>query len=154
MVEIGIQGTAAQIIVAHSKHKIIAIATACEAIANLALSIVLGSQMGITGVAVGTLIPTTVTALAVSLPYASRLAGARPREVATRIGLPALQAIAIVAVLRALRPVLAFHSMALLLVASVALFLAFVGINLFVLSGERATYRSMVRDRVPGWSRA
>jgi O-antigen/teichoic acid export membrane protein len=150
MVEVGVQGTAAQIIVAHSKHKIIAIATACEAVANLALSIVLGTQFGITGVAVGTVIPTTVTAFVVALPYASRITGTRARELAAGIGLPALEAIAIVGVLRALRPALAFHSMPLLLAASAALFLAFVGVNLLVLSGERATYRSMVRGRVWG----
>jgi hypothetical protein len=91
-----------------------------------------------------------VTAVVVALPYASRITGTRARELAAGIGLPALEAIAIVGVLRALRPALAFHSMPLLLAASAALFLAFVGVNLLVLSGERATYRSMVRGRVWG----
>lgn len=148
MVEIGIQGTAAQIIVAHSKHKVIAIAMGWEAIANLALSIILGSQIGITGVAVGTLIPATVTAFAVALPYAARITGTSARELAPRIAIPVLQALAIVAALRALRPVLAFSSMPLLLAASAALVLCFVAVNLFVFSGERATYRSMVRVRL------
>jgi O-antigen/teichoic acid export membrane protein len=151
MVEFAVQGTAAQVIIAHSKHKVIAIATACEAAANLLLSVLLGSRFGITGVAAGTLIPTTFTACCVALPYASRIAGTSARDLAVRVGFPVLQAVGIVLVLRALGTASAFHSMATLIGAGAVLAGLFIAVNLFGFSSERATYYDMVRRRVgPG----
>jgi O-antigen/teichoic acid export membrane protein len=145
MVLIAMQGTAAQVIMAHSRHRVIAIATSCEAIANLALSIVLGLHIGITGVALGTLIPTAFTALFVSMPYAARLAGVSMWRIFARLLPPIAGALALVWVCRqidhAWHP---FTTMVSLFATSAVLFGLFVAANLLGYRPERRTYLDLL----------
>ena len=77
-----LQGTA--------RHHRLAVISAGAAMANLALSIVLAHRIGVLGVALGTLIPTTVINLGLVLPYALRVIGVSAREMARQSVLPAL----------------------------------------------------------------
>jgi O-antigen/teichoic acid export membrane protein len=146
MTAIAIQGTASQIIMAHSRHRVMAIATTCEAIANLALSIVLGKRYGIEGVALGTLLPTLVTAFAVALPYAAKLTGSSLLDVAVRLGPPLAGAAALVAGGRALTGWRPLTSMAELAVAAAVIFGGFIVANILIFAPERGTYLTIARD--------
>jgi O-antigen/teichoic acid export membrane protein len=148
MTAIAIQGTASQIIMAHSRHRVMAIATLVEAAANLTLSVVLGRRYGIEGVALGTLLPTLVTAFAVALPYAARLTGSTLRDVAVRLGPPLLGAVVLTVAGRLLADAYDFGSMLVLIVASAALMIGFVAANILLFAPERDTYVTMVRERL------
>jgi O-antigen/teichoic acid export membrane protein len=72
------------------RHRPLAFMAVCSAVTNLALSIMLGHILGLTGVAIGTLVPTIVVYLGVVLPYAMRVIRV-PGTVAFReVFLPAL----------------------------------------------------------------
>jgi O-antigen/teichoic acid export membrane protein len=57
--------------------------------ANLVLSLILVRRLGLTGVALGTLIPTAIVCLGFVIPYAARMIGVRFQEVIVHILLPA-----------------------------------------------------------------
>jgi O-antigen/teichoic acid export membrane protein len=57
---------------------------------NLVLSLILVRSMGLTGVALGTLIPTCFVCLGLVLPYTARKIGVHTRDVARQILVPAL----------------------------------------------------------------
>jgi O-antigen/teichoic acid export membrane protein len=62
------------------------------AVANLALSIVLvHTSLGVVGVALGTLVPTTVVCSAFVLPYAMRTLGVDLRQIASQVVWPAVR---------------------------------------------------------------
>jgi O-antigen/teichoic acid export membrane protein len=73
-----------------ARHRWLAISALATGVANLFLSIVLVQRMGPVGVAFGTLIPTTIEALAIVLPYSTRVLGISIREVVVRSFVPAL----------------------------------------------------------------
>jgi O-antigen/teichoic acid export membrane protein len=148
MTAIAIQGTASQIIMAHSRHRVMAIATTCEAIANLALSIVLGKRYGIEGVALGTLLPTLLTAFLVALPYAAKLTGSSLWDVGIRLGPPLVAAAALVVAGRALTDWRPFQSMLELAGAAAIIFGGFIVANLLLFAPERPTYLTMARDAI------
>ena len=72
-----------------ARHRPASIASFCSALANLVLSVLLVRPLGLTGVALGTLVPTTLEYLVV-MPYAARVIGVGLTESLTRIWLPAL----------------------------------------------------------------
>lgn len=57
------------------RHRPLAWMSSCSAIANVLLSIVLLGQLGLVGVALGTLLPTTAVSLGLILPYSMRTIG-------------------------------------------------------------------------------
>jgi O-antigen/teichoic acid export membrane protein len=67
------------------KHKRVAIWAACEAVANLTLSVILARIYGIYGVAIGTLVPSLVINLILWPRYVSQLVGINYREVFLRV---------------------------------------------------------------------
>jgi O-antigen/teichoic acid export membrane protein len=69
-----------------SRHKFYAAMNICEGVANLALSIWLAGKIGILGVAVGTLIPITVSRLLVQPLYVCHAAGFSYKEYAALVG--------------------------------------------------------------------
>ena len=72
------------------KHQVLAVSAICSGLANLALSITLLHPLGLTGVALGTLIPTTIECIGFVLPYATRAIGISFGEVRQQILLPTL----------------------------------------------------------------
>jgi O-antigen/teichoic acid export membrane protein len=71
-----------------ARHRFTAIMTLCSGIANLALSLVLVQRIGLMGVALGTLIPTTIVSLGFVLPYAIRVIGVSGQEIYKNVVLP------------------------------------------------------------------
>lgn len=72
------------------RYRPIALLSSGTALANLILSLALVRSVGLTGVALGTLIPTTVVSFGLAFPYAMRSIGVTADEALKRIFLPAL----------------------------------------------------------------
>jgi O-antigen/teichoic acid export membrane protein len=72
------------------RHRFTSMMALLSGVANLALSIALVRSLGLAGVALGTLIPTTVVCLLFVMPYAMRVLGVGGREILRRVWLPAL----------------------------------------------------------------
>ena len=73
-----------------ARHSPLAAMTIASGIANLTLSILLVNRLGLLGVALGTLIPTTVICLGFVTPYAMRVIGTSARDMYTRVLWPSL----------------------------------------------------------------
>jgi O-antigen/teichoic acid export membrane protein len=71
-----------------SRHRFTAIIALSNGITNLVLSLILVRQLGLTGVAIGTLIPTTIFSLGFVLPYAIRTIGVTYRDIYRHVILP------------------------------------------------------------------
>jgi len=84
------QWPAANILQASARVRLVAVVAIATGVANLGLSIVLARWLGLNGVALGTLIPTTIASVGVMLPYAMRTLGVDGGTVAKEIVLPAL----------------------------------------------------------------
>jgi O-antigen/teichoic acid export membrane protein len=76
-----------------NRHRFTAVMALCTGITNLILSLVLVRQIGLLGVALGTLIPTIVFGLGFTIPYAMRVIGVTFREMTNQVLLPPLLAI-------------------------------------------------------------
>jgi O-antigen/teichoic acid export membrane protein len=98
------QWPAGSILQASARVRLLALVAIATGVANLGLSIVLAQWLGLNGVALGTLVPTTIASLGVVLPYAMRTLGVGVGTVAKEIVLPAvLPAIPAILVLYLLR---------------------------------------------------
>lgn len=96
-----------------ARHKPVALFALATGFSNLAISIVLIQRLGLTGVALGTLIPTTAFCLLFVTPYYLRILDVSPQELISRGYLPALApAIPAIVVAYALRELLAPQSLA------------------------------------------
>jgi O-antigen/teichoic acid export membrane protein len=73
-----------------AKHKPLAIMTIGAGVTNLALSILLVNQLGLIGVALGSLVPTIIVCTGFVTPYAMRVIGVSAREMYTNVLRPAL----------------------------------------------------------------
>jgi O-antigen/teichoic acid export membrane protein len=89
------------------RHRLLALSALASGLANLALSIVLVRPLGLAGVALGTLIPTTIESLFFVIPYTLRIVGIDLRTSLKKMFLPALvPAVLMVFVLTGLRELL------------------------------------------------
>jgi O-antigen/teichoic acid export membrane protein len=70
------------------KHRYTAFMAIFTGIANLVLSLILVQRLGLIGVALGTLIPTTIFALGFTLPYAIRVIGVTAQEMYKNVLFP------------------------------------------------------------------
>ena len=84
------QWPAGSILQGMGRHRPLAAIVVCSALANVALSIMLVRKFGLTGIAVGTLIPMTVAYLGFMLPYALRVIGVSFTDVLKNVLLPSL----------------------------------------------------------------
>ena len=73
-----------------AKHRPLAIMTIVSGVANLTLSILLVGRLNLMGVALGTLIPTTIVCIGFVTPYAMRVIGAGSKEMYARILRPVI----------------------------------------------------------------
>lgn len=73
-----------------ARHHPLAGMTIASGVSNLILSIFLVSRLGLTGVALGTLIPTTIICIGFVTPYAMRVIGVGVREMYAKVLLPSL----------------------------------------------------------------
>jgi O-antigen/teichoic acid export membrane protein len=72
-----------------ARHVLLAVMSLLSGLANLGLSLILVQSLGLAGVALGTLIPTTLMTLLFVVPYSMRLIGVSAREAIMKIYLPA-----------------------------------------------------------------
>ena len=101
--------SAGSILPAMARHRPVAIVSIFSALANLALSIALVTRVGVIGVALGTLIPTTIECVGFVLPYAMRVIGIRAAVLVKEILLPTFlpavpTALALTLMERAIKP--------------------------------------------------
>ena len=98
------QWPATNILQASARVRLVAVVAIATGVANLGLSIVLARWLGLNGVALGTLVPTTIASVGVLLPYAMRTLGVTSGTVAKEVMLPTvLPAIPAILVLYLLR---------------------------------------------------
>ena len=84
------QWPAGSILQGMGRHRPLALISVGTGMANLVLSITLVRSLGLTGVAIGTLFPTTVACLGLILPYSARVIGVSKTQVVKEVFLPAL----------------------------------------------------------------
>ena len=115
------------------------------ALANLGLSLLLVRPLGVTGVALGTLIPTTFVCFGLIMPYALRMLGVSWRTALAEIFIPALAPLApMLLTLVALRALIAPNSLlALMLITAVSAAVYAIG---YLSIGARPFERQMYRD--------
>lgn len=133
------------------RHQPLAGMAICSAIGNLVLSVALVRPFGLTGVAIGTLVPTAIIYLGGVFPYAQRVIGVGRRESWKEMLWPVLApAVPAVAVLLALRAVV--HPSALLPLAAVAcagLLTYLIGyLRVGASELERRTYEDLARGAI------
>jgi O-antigen/teichoic acid export membrane protein len=73
-----------------ARHRILAASSLVAGVANVLLSVILIQFLGLTGVALGTLIPAATESFGFVLPYTARVTGLRVVDVVKMILLPAL----------------------------------------------------------------
>lgn len=130
-----------------ARHRPLVIMSAAAALANLALSLVLVQSLGVTGVALGTLIPTTVVGLGLVLPYAMRTIGVSSAEMLAQIIAPALlPAVPMAAILYTLVRIV--QPASLLVIAAVA------AAGLIVYASAYLSIRTNALERQVCWSLA
>ena len=84
------QWPAGSVLQGMGRHRPLAVISVGTGLANLALSIALVRSLGLTGVALGTLFPTTVACLSLVLPYSMHVLGVSKTQVVKEVFLPAL----------------------------------------------------------------
>ena len=82
------QWPAGSVLQGMGRHRPLAIIALVTGLTNLILSLVLVQYLGLMGVALGTLIPTSIGCMGFVLPYAMRVIGVSAREVLNEIVLP------------------------------------------------------------------
>jgi len=143
-----VQGAATQFVIAAGKQRWMLLVSVPEAIANLALSVLLARHMGIVGVAWGTTIPTFFTTFLVVIPYACRLTEASVLAAYRRLALPfAVQSCAYLA-LKYVLGVRSFSSLLTLGAASLIVLITCYALCLALEPRERATYIALARRRL------
>jgi O-antigen/teichoic acid export membrane protein len=141
------QGAAAMVLVAHGKQKRLFAVSVPEAVVNLALSVFLARQLGIVGVALGTVLPITLTTFGVVLPYACRVTGTSVALLYRRAALPVVTEGLLYVVLRYFFGGVYFPNLEVLAAASVLVLALCYLLNLGIEPGERRTYIDLVRRR-------
>lgn len=84
------QGPAGNILLAAGRQRLVAYASLVDISANVALSILLVTRYGLTGVALGTAVPYVLLNVGIIMPVAARLAGVPARAFAAEVCVPAL----------------------------------------------------------------
>jgi O-antigen/teichoic acid export membrane protein len=142
---------AASILQSMTRHRPLAAMSLGSGLVNLALSVALVHRFGLTGVALGTLIPTAAECLGLVLPYAMRVIGASASQVFKEIFSPALlpavpMVIALYILQRAIEPSSLLY---ILLIAGLGLLVyvvSYLGMGASKL--ERQAYRSLAMGTV------
>jgi O-antigen/teichoic acid export membrane protein len=128
-----------------ARHSPLAAMTIGSGIANFVLSLLLVSRLGLLGVALGSLIPTTIVCLGLVTPYAMRVMGAGAREMMARVVWPTLlPIIPMVIVLIALRE--ALHPTSVIVILMVGGVGAAVYLGVYLLMGANVFERDVLRQ--------
>jgi len=145
------QWPAANILQASARVRMVAVVAIATGVANLVLSIVLARRLGLNGVALGTLVPTTIASIGVMLPYAMRTLGVDGGTVAKEIVLPALlpaiPAVLVVSLLRWSFESVGFWSLAGCGVAGVIVYVV-TYVSVGASRTEQQAYRAFVMNTI------
>lgn len=134
------------VLMAIERHRPLAWMALGNGIANLGLSLVLVRPFGLMGVAVGTVVPASLEAFLLVIPYAMRTIGVSPGTVVKQVYLPvALPALLLAAVLGAARKTADTSSVGALVAITVSGAIVYVSAYVAVgaSSAERTFYRSL-----------
>jgi O-antigen/teichoic acid export membrane protein len=146
MLSASVQATATQILLAFHRQRSMAVVAILEAAVNLTCSIILARRMGIEGVALGTTIPTTITAFGYYLPRAAKLLSVPYRDILRRLVAPLSLFGGVYCVMRYVVPHLVFSS----LLEFCAFAVGFAGglglIAILLNRDERKTYLGVIRS--------
>jgi O-antigen/teichoic acid export membrane protein len=132
-----------------AKHHPLAIMTVASGVANLTISILLVGRFNLMGVALGTLIPTTIVCIGFVTPYAMRVIGVDVMELYTSVLQPAiLPAIPMGIIMLLLMKVLAVNSLFILLLIAGVGSLTYVAGYLLLKENdyERKVFMSIVEN--------
>lgn len=145
------QWPAGSILQGMGRHRPLAFIAVVTGIANLALSIALVGSLGLTGVALGTLVPGAVACFGLILPYAMRVIGVTKTQLIKEVLLPAfVPGFPTIIVLYVLQQ--AIEPSSLLSIMSVGAIGAFVYLTAYLNMGsskiERQTYRNLVSGKI------
>ena len=154
MLSASVQATATQILLAFHKQRSMAVVAILEALANLSCSIYLAHRMGIEGVALGTTVPTTITAFGYYVPRAASLLDVPVVEILKRLVAPLSLFIGTYCVMRFVLPPLVFSSL-IEFCAFAVVFAGGLGLVAILLNrDERGTYLNVIRSLTPSRSAA
>jgi O-antigen/teichoic acid export membrane protein len=126
-----------------ARHRLLAVTALGSGLANLALSIALVRPFGLTGVALGTLVPTAIE-FSIILPYTMRVIGISAAEALKEIFLPTLSpAVLMVLVLYILQQVIdPSNLLSIMVVAGTGMIVYAIGyLSIGASRLERQTYR-------------
>jgi O-antigen/teichoic acid export membrane protein len=84
------QWPAASVLQGMARHRLLAVISIASGLANVVLSIVLVRSLGLTGIALGTLIPTSVECLLFIMPYSMHVIGISARTLLMKVVWPTL----------------------------------------------------------------
>jgi O-antigen/teichoic acid export membrane protein len=145
------QWPAGSILQGMGRHRLLALTSLGSGLVNLLLSIALVRKFGLTGVALGTLIPTTAEAIGFVLPYGMWVIGVSGTQVLRESYLPALMpAIPMVIVLYSLERLVVLSSLlSIAVVAAIGLLVYVIGyLSVGASRTERQAYRSIALSTV------
>jgi O-antigen/teichoic acid export membrane protein len=135
-----VQATSTMVLLAMERQRTMAYVAIAEAVCNIGLSIFLATRMGILGAAVGTTVPTALTAFGFYVPYAARLLEVSVVRIAKRLVLPVSVAGAMYAALRVAAPHVAFGSLIVFCAVAGVFVLACIAASMLLDREERGTY--------------
>jgi O-antigen/teichoic acid export membrane protein len=138
---------AGSILQAMARHRFTAIMALSSGVGNLILSLILVRQLGLLGVALGTLIPTTIVCLGFVLPYAMRVIGVTGSQMYKQVFIPAFVPIIPAGVATYLLRELVEPTTILptLLIATIGSLLYLAG---YLKAGSTEVERSLLRDTI------
>jgi O-antigen/teichoic acid export membrane protein len=145
-----VQATSTMVLLALERQRTMAYVAIVEAVCNIGLSIFLATRMGILGVALGTAIPTSITAFGFYVPYAARLLELPLTRIAKRLVLPVSVAAAAYAIGRVVAPHVAFGSLIVFCAVAGVFVLACIAASMLLDREERATYIGVAQS----WGRS
>ena len=128
-----------------ARHHSLAGMTIASGVSNLILSILLVNRLGLTGVALGTLIPTAIICIGFVTPYAMRVIGVSVQEMYAKVLLPSLlpvipMGIAMIVLQEIIKPA------SLLLMLVVAAVAAVIYLAAYISLGANEFERGIVRN--------
>jgi peptidoglycan biosynthesis protein MviN/MurJ (putative lipid II flippase) len=134
-----------------ARHRLLAVISIASGLANVVLSIVLVRRLGLTGIALGTLIPTSVECLLIILPYSTQVIGVSVRALFIDVVLPTLgPAIPMMITLYAIQQTLAPSSLlSIALVGSAGVLIYVIGyLSIGASTVERQTCRNFAHSTI------
>jgi O-antigen/teichoic acid export membrane protein len=145
------QGPLGNILLGTGRHRLVAFTSLGEAVANLALSVVLVHRYGMLGVAIGTGVPVVIANLFILLPAACRQVGMRVAEFSRMVAItPLAGAVPAIATVLGFRRLLPPESIGAILAEGAVVGLVYLAsaFTFGLRSSERARYFDYVRRLV------